>query len=98
MRWSHTRLAAAAFISLFILSFLSWKINAIPNHLPEQAHHYFYPDEPTPEEPPATPLCDVIQELLQRPILSYDESVKLNSETCPTEGFNIDGGAVQGNE
>jgi len=41
---------------------------------------------------------DVVQEFLQRPILSYDASVNLNSKTCPTEGVNFDEGAVKEQE
>ncbi len=40
----------------------------------------------------------MIQEPVQRLILTYDESVKLYSESGSTEGFKIDGGTVQENK
>jgi alpha 1,2-mannosyltransferase len=41
---------------------------------------------------------DVVQEFLQRPILSYAASLELNSKTCPTEGVNFDEGTVKEQE
>lgn len=94
MRLSQTRLIATAAVLLFlILSFLSRK--NIKNYLPQDAHHYFHPGD-TPVQ--KIPLDHVVQELIQRPILTYDESVRLNVKTCPTDGVNFDAGAVQENE
>ena len=89
-----TRLIAAVLFSLFFISILSWKRNTIPDYLPEEAHRYFHPDG-APSAP--TALDQVIDNLINGPILTYDESVTLNSETCPTTGVNYDVNAVEGN-
>jgi alpha 1,2-mannosyltransferase len=94
MRWSQTRLIATAIISLFtIISFLSWNRNNIPDYLPKEAQNYFHPDE-TQNVPPD----HAVREFVLRSILTYDDSVKLNSETCPTKGINFDAGNVRDSE
>ncbi|KAG0650813.1 hypothetical protein D0Z07_2671 [Hyphodiscus hymeniophilus] len=101
MRWSGRRLIALPFVSLFfLLTFFSWKRKEIPNYLPEEAHKYFHPDESHDHEIQTTPApqAPVVQELVQRPILTYDEAVELNSVGCSTEGVNFDAGSVRDNE
>lgn len=94
MRLSQTRLIATAAVLLFlILTFFSRK--NIQNYLPQDVPQYVRPDG-TPVLKIALNL--VLQDLIKRPILTYDESVKLNLEACPTEGVNFDAGAVQENE
>lgn len=61
--------------------------------MPEEAHKYFHPDESH-----KLPLAQAIQEFVQRPILTYDDAVQLNSASCPTEGINFDEGTVRINE
>jgi alpha 1,2-mannosyltransferase len=98
MRWLQRRLIAllAVISLLIIISFLSWKQSEFPDYLPEEAHKYFHPDETQKTTP--RPLDHVIQEFVQRPILTYDEAVQLNSPGCPTEGVNFDQGSVRENE
>jgi alpha 1,2-mannosyltransferase len=91
--WSQRRLLATAAISLFIILCFLWTRNKIPTFLPEEVHEYFFSGET--QEPP---LAQVLQEFVQRPILTYDESVQQNSAGCPTEGINFDEGTVRGNE
>ena len=107
MRWTQRRQIVIATISLLViinLSILSWNRNEIPSYLPAEAHKYFHPDDAQPtKEPPQTPEttpAHVTQEFefLQRPVLSYDESVRLSSVSCPTEGVNFDAGSVRENE
>ncbi len=97
MRWSLKRLiVGSAIIFLLVIgSFLSWNRNELPKYLPEEAQQYFYPHED--HEVEEKPVPHVIQELLQRPILTYDESVQLNSASCPTDGVNFATGAVREN-
>jgi alpha 1,2-mannosyltransferase len=95
MRWSPTRLIApTVIISLFIIpSFLYWKKNDIRNYLPQETHDYFHHDGI-----PKTQLPHVLEAFIQRPILTYDESVRLNAEACPTQGINFDEGNIRENE
>jgi alpha 1,2-mannosyltransferase len=89
---SRTRVIASAVILIIItFSFYSWKAIEKPDQLPTGAEKY-------PGVTQETDGADVIEELLRRPILSYDESVKFNSKTCPTEGVNFDEGTVKENK
>jgi alpha 1,2-mannosyltransferase len=94
---SRTRIIASAIILLVIVfSFFcwkQWKANENPDHLRTGADDYSHPEEAQKTQPP-----DVVQGFLQRPILSYAESVILNSKTCPTEGVNFDEGTVNDSE
>jgi alpha 1,2-mannosyltransferase len=88
---SRTRvITSAAILLIIIFSYFSWKAIEKPDNLPIGAEKS--------DETQDTNGDDVIQQFLQRPILSFRESVKLNSETCPTEGVNFDEGAVKENE
>ena len=91
-----------AIISLcVVLSILQWKRTNIFNFLPQEAHDHFQPDRSQqPLESQEAAPAHVIQEFefVQRPVLSYDESRKINSAGCPTEGVNIDVGNVKGSE
>lgn len=92
MRWSQTRLAASAVVSLFVfITFLSWNKNEFPNYLPKEAHNFFHAGE-------TLQLSPAMQEFVERPILTYEESVEWNSETCLTEGINFDANAIRDNE
>lgn len=96
-----TRLiGTAALLVAIILFLLTWKRNEFTNYLPEEgtekvpeANNYFHSDETA-----SIQLAKTIQDFVNRPILTYDETVKLSSESCPTEGVNYDKGAVEENE
>jgi hypothetical protein len=94
---SRNRIIASVFILLAIVfGFFGrkqWKANENLGYLRTGADNYSNSDETQ-----KTQLADVIQEFVQRPILSYEESVKLNSKTCPTEGVNFDEGTIDYNE
>jgi alpha 1,2-mannosyltransferase len=86
---SRTRLLASGIILLIItFSFYSRKAIKKPKNLPTGAENYSGETQESQRK-------DVVQEFLQRPILSYAESLKLNSKTCPTEGVNFDEGAIK---
>ncbi|OWO97774.1 hypothetical protein B2J93_8885 [Marssonina coronariae] len=75
-----------ASLSLFTtLCVLSWRWSELDKRLPAATLDYFHSDE-VHESPYST----AIREFLQRPVLSYEESVKLNSASCPTDGVNFD--------
>ncbi|CZR65215.1 probable MNN2-type II membrane protein [Phialocephala subalpina] len=100
-----TRIGTAAILLVIILSLLTWKRNEFTNYLPSdylpeevpekvpEANNYFHTDETQRIQ-----LAKVIQEFVDRPIQTWDEAVKLNSQTCPTEGINYDKGAVEEND
>lgn len=89
MRWSHAvrQIATACVVLTLVLYTLSYNGHGI-----KEAKQFFRP-RPGNE----IPLGQVLQDLVNAPLLSYEESVKLSSATCPTEGVNFDAGAVNGN-
>jgi alpha 1,2-mannosyltransferase len=94
---SRTRITASAVILLVIFcSYFSWNAIENPDILPEGAGDTFQLEDDLRTKLPGLP--EVVQELVQRRILSYDESVVLNNKTCPTEGVNFDEGTVKENE
>jgi alpha 1,2-mannosyltransferase len=94
---SRTRIIASAIILLVIafgvFCWKQWKANENLGYLFTGADDYSHSDEAQKTQP-----ADIIQEFVQRPILSYEESVELNSKTCPTEGVNFDEGRVNESE
>jgi alpha 1,2-mannosyltransferase len=97
MRLSQKRVIATTIILLLIIvSFLSWRRYDIPSFLPGEAPIPVPSDEDKQAQSPA--LDQRLEEFVYRQVLSYEESVRLNSATCPTEGINFDVGAVRGNE
>jgi alpha 1,2-mannosyltransferase len=101
----RTRTVACGTILLITFTFYSWKAIGKPKTLPTGAETF----SGQTQETKGTSIdsssefrdgqgIDVVQEFLQRPILSYDASVNLNSKTCPTEGVNFDEGVVKEQE
>jgi alpha 1,2-mannosyltransferase len=93
---SRIRILASAIILLVIVFSLfywnQWEANENPDYLPTGADDSS--QESQPDETRKSQLANVVEEFVKRPILSYEESVELNSKTCPTEGVNFDEGAV----
>jgi alpha 1,2-mannosyltransferase len=90
MRWSQPRLIAAIILIFVITNLLLWNRGQAPDYLPGDGEAY-------KNESPKS-LASVLQEFVQRPILSYEQSTEWNAATCPTEGINIDEGSVRENE
>ncbi len=101
----RTRTAACGTILLITFTIYFWKAIGKPKTLPIGAETF----SSQTQETKGTGInsssefydgqgIDVVQQFLQRPILSYDASVKLNSKTCLTEGVNFDEGTVKEQE
>jgi alpha 1,2-mannosyltransferase len=97
---SRIRILTSAIILLVIVFSLfcwnQWEANDSPVHLTTGADDDS--QESHPEETQKSQLASALEEFVKRPILSYAESVELNSKTCPTEGVNFDEGAVNESE
>jgi hypothetical protein len=101
----RTRIVACGTILLITFIIYSWKAIGKPKTLPTGAEIFFGETQETKGTSIDSSSefydgqgSDVVQEFLQRPILTYAASVKLNSKTCPTEGVNFDEGAVKEQE
>lgn len=96
MRTLRTRavIATITLLLLIILSHRFWKYDHYPiiEFITEQTNAISH------DKPSNSSLANRIQQFLRRPVLSYGDSVKWNSATCPDEGVNFDTGAVRRND
>ncbi|KAF7937060.1 hypothetical protein BELL_0092g00110 [Botrytis elliptica] len=86
---------AIVFIAL-IASLSHLNSDDLSSYIPQKAQNYFHYETP-PDSEEISRLNGILEQFLSRPVLSYDDAVSLNSQTCPVNGTNYDRGAVDGN-
>ncbi|KAF7934114.1 uncharacterized protein EAE97_008474 [Botrytis byssoidea] len=86
---------AIVFIAL-IASLSHLNSDDLSSYIPQKAYNYFHYETP-PDSEEILRLNGILEEFLSRPVLSYNEAVSINSQTCPVNGTNFDRGAVDGN-
>ncbi|ESZ93588.1 glycosyltransferase family 71 protein [Sclerotinia borealis F-4128] len=86
---------AIIFVAL-VVSLLHLNSNDLSNYIPQGAQNYFHYETP-PSSEEISRLNRILKEFISRPILSYDDAVSLNSQTCPVDGTNFDRNSIDGN-
>lgn len=86
---------AIVFIAL-IVSLSHLNSDDLSSYIPQKAQNYFHYETP-PDSEEISRLNGILEEFLSRPVLSYNDAVSMNSQTCPVNGTNFDRGAVDGN-
>ncbi|TGO88269.1 hypothetical protein BPOR_0173g00100 [Botrytis porri] len=97
MRQTRALALFGAIVFIALIASLS-RLNSdnLSSYIPQKAQNYFDYETP-PDSEEILRVNAILEEFLSRPVLSYDDAVAMNSQTCPVNGTNYDRGAVDGN-
>ncbi|KAG4026531.1 hypothetical protein MFRU_039g00090 [Monilinia fructicola] len=100
MKMRQTRVLASfgAIVFMALVVSILHLPSEMSTYIPDKAQNYFhYHTPPLSSEEEISRLNGILEDFLSRPVLSYDDAVSLNSQTCPVNGTNFDRNTVNGN-